>query len=85
MQCCITCNRLQSLNYAAPQELSKFVKERDALERDRLQLRVDKDSLQQQIGDCKREAEHKHIQDTMALKAKFEQKYEQMARRCSSE
>jgi hypothetical protein len=62
--------------------VSKFGKERDALERDRLQLRADNDSLQQQLGDCKREAEHKHIQDTMALKAKFEQNYEQMARRC---
>jgi hypothetical protein len=68
--------------HAALQELNKFVKERDTLERDRLQLRADNDALHHQLSECKREAEHKHIQETIALKTTYEQKYNSMATRC---
>lgn len=67
----------------AAQEMQAFVKERDALERDRLQLRADNDALQHRLEEWGREGEHKHLQEVLALKAQFEEKHAAMAKQCA--
>jgi hypothetical protein len=64
------------------QEVEKFVQEKEELERLRLKDRADIEALNTKLQEMEAEQERRYIQGTMALKKGFEQKYEDLKKRC---
>jgi septal ring factor EnvC (AmiA/AmiB activator) len=64
------------------QEVEKFVHEKEELERARLRARADIEALNTKLEEMEAEHERRYIQGTMALKKGFEQKYDELKKRC---
>lgn len=63
------------------QDVEKFVREKDELERDRLRMHAENDALQNKLEETEREQEHRYIQGTMTLKKEYDQKMEEARKR----
>lgn len=63
------------------QDVEKYVREKDELERDRLRMHAENDALQNKLEETEREQEHRYIQGTMSLKKEYEQKMEELRKR----
>ena len=63
------------------QDVEKYVREKDELERDRLRMHAENDALQNKLEETEREQEHRYIQGTMTLKKEYDQKMEELRKR----
>lgn len=64
------------------QDVDKYVKEKEELERDRLRMHAENDALQHKLEETEREQEHRYIHGTMSIKKEYEQKMEELRKRC---
>ena len=64
-------------------DLEKFSREKEELERSRLRMRAEIDALQTKLEEAEAAEERRYIQGTMTLKKGFEQKYEELKKRCA--
>ena len=63
-------------------ELEKFTAEKDELEKSRLRMRAETDELKTKLEETEAAGERQYIQGTMTLKKGYEQKFEEMKKRC---
>lgn len=63
------------------QDVEQFCREKEELEKDRLRMHAENDSLQNRLEEMERKQEHNFIQGTMRLKKEYEQKMEELTKR----
>lgn len=64
------------------QDVEQFSREKEELEKDRLRMHAENDALQNKLEETERQQEHNFIQGTMKLKKEYEQKMEELTKRC---
>eukprot|EP00892_Ulva_mutabilis_P000632 jgi/Ulvmu1/1056/UM105_0014.1 len=62
-------------------DVEQFCREKEELEKDRLRMHAENDSLQNKLEEVERQQEHNFIQGTMRLKKEYEQKMEELTKR----
>lgn len=64
-------------------DLEAFTRAKEDLERSQLAMRAENDSLKAKLDKAEQEEERRYIHGTMTLKREFEQKVEELKKRCA--